>query len=259
MSKAWRSVGTSVAGVSHRRNGQPCQDAFSYREITTDAAIAAVADGAGSAKFGGLGAQIAVQTAVDYLTAQIAEQLPPTYPVWSALLHDLLDYIQGEIAVAAKAKNVESRDFAATLLITIVGPSQIVCASLGDCAVVVRDEQQRLSSLSPPQRGEYANATYFVTNANAHRHLSVRMWKPHSQNLLTHIALMTDGLLELALNVAQNRPFEPFFQPLFAFMDDVDGGGEEAAANDLSAFLDSARVNGRTHDDKTLLLLRRVS
>lgn len=259
MDKTWRAVGASVIGVSHRRNGQPCQDAFVCKELANGAIIAAVADGAGSARYGGLGAQIAVQTAGHFLAAKLMQALPPNYPQWSALLHELLDNIQGEIALSAQAESATPRDFAATLLITIVGSKEIVCASLGDCAVVVRDEQERLSSLCPPQRGEYANATYFVTHGNAHHHLSVRMWKSHPQNVITHLALMTDGLLELALNVGQNRPFEPFFQPLFAFIDDVGVDSTESAASDLSTFLDSDRVNSRTHDDKTLLLLRRAA
>jgi hypothetical protein len=69
------------------------------------------------------------------------------------------------------------------------------------------------------------------------------------------VALFSDGLLTLALNVDENQPYAPFFTPLFAFAKEATD--EAQATQALATFLDSERVNQRTHDDKTLVLVTR--
>ncbi len=276
MAGAWRSVGASAVGVSHRRTGQPCQDAFHHLLFDEETVVAAVADGAGSATMGGHGAEIASRTAVEFITTMLAEPHPRTFPAWQQLFEGAVAQTQEAIQEQAASTGRSSRDFASTLLMVVAHSDWVVCGSVGDCAAVIQDRRGNLESLCPPQRGEYANATHFVTGSNAQSRLTVRLhsFPPlfsdfsdisdfsdrtgtshKSGGSLRHIAIFSDGLLELALNVACNRPFPPFFEPLFAFASDVAVGGEEAAAKDLAAFLDSDRINSRTHDDKTLLLL----
>jgi hypothetical protein len=71
------------------------------------------------------------------------------------------------------------------------------------------------------------------------------------------VAVMTDGLLRLVLDMNRNQPHRPFFQPLLAFAAQVSDPGEANAQ--LTAFLGSERVNARTDDDKTLVLAARQS
>jgi hypothetical protein len=60
----------------------------------------------------------------------------------------------------------------------------------------------------------------------------------------------------LALDYAQSRVHAPFFRPMFDAV--RKGPAGEAMQESLLAFLDSGRVNGRTDDDKTLVLAVRV-
>jgi len=69
------------------------------------------------------------------------------------------------------------------------------------------------------------------------------------------VAVMTDGLLRLVLDLTRNQPHQPFFQPLLAFAAQVSNADEGAAQ--LTAFLGSERVCARTDDDKTLVLAAR--
>ena len=63
---------------------------------------------------------------------------------------------------------------------------------------------------------------------------------------------MSDGLIRLALKMPSQEPHPPFFHPLFGF---TEAAAEEAgAAEKLALFLNSARVNDRTDDDKALVL-----
>jgi serine/threonine protein phosphatase PrpC len=59
--RKWRVVGASVVGTAHEKTGQPCQDAHGWRILPDNVLIAAVADGAGSAALGEIGAQVAVR------------------------------------------------------------------------------------------------------------------------------------------------------------------------------------------------------
>jgi hypothetical protein len=72
---------------------------------------------------------------------------------------------------------------------------------------------------------------------------------------ISAIGMMTDGLIRLALDLAENEPYAPFFDPLLQFAAQVED--VELAADDLSNFLASERVCERTDDDKTLVLVVR--
>lgn len=66
---SWRAIGESVIGVTHARDGRPCQDAVWTSVTSPEVAVAAVADGHGQAKSfrSGEGASIAVKVAADLL------------------------------------------------------------------------------------------------------------------------------------------------------------------------------------------------
>ena len=68
----WKAVAASVAGTSHARTKQPCQDASYCRVVDGNTLIGAVADGAGSARLGGEGAQVAARAAVEAIAAGLA-------------------------------------------------------------------------------------------------------------------------------------------------------------------------------------------
>ena len=54
----WRALGASVRGTSHEKTGQPCQDAHCLELLPDGSLVAAVADGAGSAALGEVGAGV---------------------------------------------------------------------------------------------------------------------------------------------------------------------------------------------------------
>lgn len=70
------------------------------------------------------------------------------------------------------------------------------------------------------------------------------------------VAVMSDGLLELAVNVSTNTPHPPFFKPLFQFVEAADDMERGKAL--LEEFLNSERINARSNDDKTLVLARQT-
>lgn len=251
-----RCIGASVVGVSHERNAMPCQDTFGYCHLPTGELVVAVADGAGSAPLAQAGAQMIVEGALAAIATQWACYRPGSRKAW----HDLVYYAfhtaqQGVLAHAMQADQ-PPRTYAATLLLAIISHDLVACGLVGDCAIIVATDAGDLQSLCQAQRGPYANSTYFATHHDLKQYLDVQLWEGSAQ----HVALLTDGLLNLALNIEQNQPYAPFFAPLFAFATEVGHTLEDeaVAVQALTTFLNSDRVNQRTHDDKTLVLVGKV-
>lgn len=141
-------------------------------------------------------------------------------------------------------------DFATTLLLAVVTTQWVAVAQVGDGAAVIHDAAGVLQSLTVPDHGEYLNETVFVTSSD---YLERAQYATYRHDGLRGVALLTDGLEMLALDLATNAAHAPFFAPLFAFAAVPDATEEE-----LTAFLDSERVCARTDDDKTLVLAVRV-
>ncbi|MBX3010610.1 MAG: protein phosphatase 2C domain-containing protein [Caldilineaceae bacterium] len=249
----WRRVGASVIGVKHQRDGKPCQDYFGYQALPGGALVVAVADGAGSAPCAQAGSQLVVEQAL--ATIQVAWQRyrPASRKAWRHLIMQAFQTAQQQVKQVATAAGRTPRDYAATLLLAILTEDLLVCGLVGDCAIVAALGNEIYQSLCPPQRGEYANATYFATHHNLAQRLDIQLLEQPIEAL----ALFSDGLLNLALNIGENQPYTPFFTPLFAFAREATDEGQTVQA--LTEFLNSERVNQRTHDDKTLVLITRAA
>lgn len=249
---AWSVVATAVRGKGHEKTGQPCQDAVAFRLETGGVLLAAVADGAGSAKLGEVGSEIAARTALDFLAGAFP---PPNGPADDAgakgLLRSALEAALKAVSAEAAARQVRPGDLATTLLLCVASPDRLLGAQVGDGAVVFAGADGALKTLTRPAAGEYLNETVFLTSADALGRAQFEVWTGRSNQL----ALFSDGLQMLALKMPDAQPHAPFFQPLFAwFARNPDPGHARA---DLERLLRSPRVSDRTDDDLTLLLARR--
>jgi len=247
----WRVVGASVIGTSHRKVNTPCHDVHGYAMLSGGELIMVVSDGAGSAEHAEIGSQIAVDSALSYLSGQLAGNSPDDETQWRDLLVRAFQAARAEIEQKAVDMQLVMRDFAATLAALILTEDWTVGALIGDCAIVTLHANGELISLCPPQKGEYANMTNFLSMPDALERLDIQARRERA----TSAVVISDGLLELALNIAQNTPYSKFFTPLFAFVEHSDDG--QATREQLAAFLDSERINARTDDDKTLVLASR--
>jgi hypothetical protein len=234
------------------RAATPCQDAYVHAELATGELIIAVADGAGSAIYGGEGAQLAVTTAVDTVCTTLAKYRPASRQAWRVVLQGTFHAAQQALYARADEWSTAARHLASTLLLLIVTDEETICGLVGDCAAVIQETTGPLHSLCRPQRGEYANTTNFIVQPDLAAVLDVQQWPQP----IAAAALFSDGLAPLAMNLARNEPHAPFFEPLLAFI----GAATDTtvAADQLVAFLNTERVNSRTHDDKTLVLVQRL-
>lgn len=211
--------------------------------------MAAVADGAGSASLAEIGASVASQTAVETIRSQL-DNLPLANEDagYHSLLTDGIRKAQAAVEIEAKSRGVEARNLATTLILLIATPEVIAAVQVGDGAVVAGDCADNIVPITCPQFGEYINETTFITSMDAIETAQVGIWRGD----VTHIAVFSDGLQMLALNMPEGTPHAPFFLPLFQFLSDKTDTTEAQA--EVEAFLGSTRVTERTDDDLTLLL-----
>ena len=255
---AWKAIARSAIGTSHFKQQLPCQDAGGY-QILNHVIVGAVADGAGSAKYADVGAELAVQTALGCLT-RIAvrlqkrerfEQLQPqplTEEQASRLFTKTVNKVVTALRIQAATKGYSVSDLACTLLVFVATPDWVAAMQIGDGFIAVRCQSEAPQLLFSPDKGEYINETTFVTSANALDALRVyvQTGKPE------FICAATDGLERVAIRMSDWTPFAPFFKPLEEYL--RASSTPEQEDEYLMRFLDSDRLNARTDDDKTLLL-----
>jgi hypothetical protein len=247
----WCIIGSSAIGTSHKKTGAPCQDAFTYKLLSSGELIIAVSDGAGSASKSDVGSAKTVETAVAFLVSQLADKIPTDETGWEVVIKKVFHVARDAIVELAEATEAPLRDYAATLALVVLTNNWVAGGLVGDSITVILDEDEQLSVLCIPQRGEYANMTNFLTQDNALDVLDIQIKNRPSVGA----AVFSDGLQSLAVNIAHNTPHAPFFTPLFAFTTAIEN--ETIARQQLTDFLNSERVNARTDDDKTLVLARR--
>lgn len=251
MEPSWHVIGASVQGTSHQTRGVPCQDAHACRVLPGGAILVAVADGAGTAERSDEGARCAVEGVIASLETALAEGPPKEDADWDALLVEGFHQARQAIAEFAEAERVSPRALATTLTCAVVSGEWLAVGQIGDGVVVARGEDGHLFAACEPQHGEYASETFFLTMEEALQQVEVRVY---AQSIAA-LAVMTDGLVRLAMDLANSEPYLPFFQPLLAFAAQVED--KAAAQEQLEALLASERVNERTDDDKTLVLVAR--
>ena len=246
----WQIIGASVTGTSHAKTGTLCQDAHAFRHLG-GMAVLVTADGAGSADRSDEGATTAVETAAAALEEALGRGWPATESEWQGLYDRVFTQARAAVVYMAEAQGLAPRAFASTLLCAVASDEGLAVAQLGDGLAVATLDGGEWYLAATPQRGEYANETYFLIQGDRLPTVDVRVFPEPVQA----VAVMTDGLLRLVLDLNRNQPHKPFFQPLLAF---AAQSADPAEANaQLSAFLGSERVCARTDDDKTLVLAAR--
>lgn len=251
----WQVVAASVVGVSHEKVSLPCQDAHRWRILPDGRLLAAVADGAGSAERAEIGAAIAADAAIDYLSR--LGPSAPGEPICSDVqrspepLAGALRAARRAVEEEAERSGVELRELACTLIVAVAGPEGLSAAQVGDGAVIVANELGALFAVTRPPEAEYANETTFLISEGALETVQFGFFP----SPVAQFAVFTDGLQRLALTMPDGAPHAPFFQPLFRFA--ANAADLEEATRQLALFLKSPRITERADDDLTLLLATR--
>lgn len=245
----WRIVAASVVGTSHIATGSSCQDSC-FVQVETDRDKTSlltifVADGAGSAPHGGTGAEMAIEAAADFVGQQYAQA--GGYIFTDDWAVECIQAVRAKIYAAAERQGTKVRDYACTFLGVVASPFATLLMQIGDGGIVV-DVGNGLVVPIIPMAGEYANMTNFVTDENAIDVLEVMILPARPDK----VAVFSDGIQRLALNMTNNTAHVPFFTPFFTVLATAAMAQEDHLQVGLEQFLNSPAVNERTDDDKTL-------
>ena len=245
----WITAAASRTGRAHLQEGTPCQDA-NYHVETGGKIIIAVADGAGSTPHGATGARIAARTTVRSIEKSAGSATTATMQAAAISARRAIECHAG-------ARGHDPRDYHTTLLAAVHQNGTLTTLQIGDGAIVagrlgIPGASGNFSLVSPPQQGEYANETNFLTGPDFLAHVDIRRF-PGDQ--YDRISLMSDGLQRLALQYGGDQgpvPHQPFFQGVFRWLASQRETGK--ASSILRKLLDDLAGSGRAQDDLTLVL-----
>jgi hypothetical protein len=244
----WRVFLAAAAGGHHLDQNAPCQD-FACHAVKNGMLVGVVCDGAGSASDGGTGAEFFATELTRLLSGALETQGPPeaTPQAYRAFIEPLLAEARTMLG-ARLAESRTLRDYACTLVGCLASRSGGVFFHIGD-GFAVQQTATGAAILSPPENGEYANETYFVTDADWQAHLRVTLLSELQRGDL--IGLMSDGTSAFAIDKLKTGFYKPFIDPVASFLQNASAShGNEALQN----LLESEKTLQITSDDKTLLL-----
>lgn len=251
----WKATYNYSKGVYHQKNGINCQDYANYHVFEERVIIGAVADGAGSAKYADIGAELAVNVILNHFKQfsykflnltnflQLSEKFAEE-GFSNVIKQEVVPALQKE----AQQRNCSINELACTLIAFVATPHWIAAMQIGDGFLVVRLNDGKYQLLLKPDKGEFINETTFVTSKQVLSSINVKILYGSTR----FICASTDGLEKVAIRLSDWTPHAPFFKPLEAYLEQTNY--PDIDKEYLENFLNSERLNSRTDDDKTLLL-----
>lgn len=235
-------IAASVAGQLHASQNLPCQDHYQYAKGRNLVAI--VSDGAGSAKYGKIGAKTLCMTLCDLLK------------------NANFNHIEDEIIRAVKIvrqklilhRYNKSKDdlglapFAATLVGVVYKKDRGVFFHIGDGAALSLHDQTDFIA-SRPENGSFSCETFFFTQQAWRENLRfTQIAKAKS------ILLMSDGLTSFAFQPDFQNIERKFIEPINDFL--LSEKSKTKARKALSNTLNTPRAQKLNPDDKTLVWIK---
>jgi len=239
-----RIVGASTIGTSHIENGKPCQDKFFSKKIKNVGTIS-LADGAGSCSKSDIGAEICTRYIVNFLCNNFDKTFLQSD---LEISEEILKGVRKSLQNMSDELNAPLKDFSSTLLFVAVKGNKFLAGHIGDGAIGSFDESG-CQIFSPPDNGEFANQTFFITMGDAKDHL--RIYKGNLNSTLGFI-LMSDGSYESLFDI-QKKELTEANLTFFSWLVDkknpietIEKSLEDTLANQFTK---------RTSDDCSLILL----
>lgn len=208
----YRTNAVSVPGIKEPGVNKENQDSYFISRVG-ETEVISVCDGAGSARFGAIGAEFLSKSfALEINHSTLKDpSLCPTFAAELAIenFHKKIDRL-----ISIYRLRAVREDFATTLVSLTLnknGPSYVV--HIGDgAALFFRGSANELVFASLPENGEYAHETYFVTSKGWKQKLRVK----EVSSSFDDFFLMTDGVTPFALKA--DTVFQGFVDPLLNYL-----------------------------------------
>lgn len=175
-----------VRGRGHVLDGRHGQDRSKFLSRGGVQALC-LADGAGSAKQSGFGAQALVEEGCALFVDSFAQFIASDDGAWVKM--NIVQRLLGRLHVVAGRRGCDMKDLAATFLIVAASGDRFVVAHVGD-GVIGYLKNGELRVVSRPDNGEFANQTSFVTSERAAAEM--RLFRGSLEGV-SGFVLMSDG------------------------------------------------------------------
>ena len=242
------AYGVSLPGTDHIKSDTVCQDYHKIIRCSKDVAIAAVADGLGSAAHAEVGSRIAATVAAEHCRQYIST---------NNAAH-ILDVIRAAFVTALRAveKEANSKDrsqdlYDTTLTLAVLVRDTLYYGHSGDSGIVALTTQGRYEQVTTQQRDEEGRVfpLFFVDK-----------WEfAQYGEKVSAVLLATDGMLEPFFPMyIRNEPVNIHVSLAQFFMDNrslrIDKVGEEAVQTGMRDYIESIPAE-QVSDDKTVAVL----
>ncbi|MBR6409005.1 MAG: protein phosphatase 2C domain-containing protein [Alphaproteobacteria bacterium] len=240
--KQYRVVAVSTVGPYHKAKSLKCQDFFAFKENGTKV-VAVVSDGAGSAKYGAIGAKCVCNTLCRVLSKSGTKDVRQN-------IIDAIEMARDELMIHRlnKSKNEDGLiDFAATVVGTVYQNGKGIFFHIGDGAgIALFGSNDGAFVISEPENGIFSSETYFYTMDDWKDSLR---FTPFSQ--ADSLFLMTDGVTGFALKKNARSLEKGFIGPINVFLKKETN--VKKAQKALKNTLETPKAKSLSGDDKTMM------
>lgn len=253
------ALGGSVRGKYHAHNALHRDDSFHFL-ISDQWSIIAVADGAGSCRLSRLGAKIAVENAVKFLSEKLSDYSlsegedlnqplnEELLPLRSFMVDCVID-CRNQLEIEANNREISIKDLSTTLLISILKKwkDRVLIAGIqvGDGAIAILSSNS-ITPLSEGDSGEFAGETTFISSKSIDSALPHKVQFTLKEDFKA-IALMTDGVAD------DFFPTDPAMLKLFESVIPLFDKKENELKSSILEWLKYERPG--SFDDRTLVVL----
>jgi len=197
ISSQWQVAGVSAIGTWHQKAGVECQDTWAFSQTVHPASLevvtaACVSDGAGSVGKAFAGARLTAYAVSNWLHEHFPSALMLSQ---DQIGQSCLAKVKRLVRRAATRAGCSPDEYAATVAAVCVGSDGAWLAlHLGDGGIIGKFGN-RVLVVSPPEKGEFANESWFVTSSDALEHLRI-YGSPFNPKLCkpTGFVIFSDGI-----------------------------------------------------------------
>ena len=238
--KSIRIVATKITGGLHVSKQTPCQDFYQYA-CSGNKFVAVVSDGAGSAKYGKIGAKIICEMLVNVLINTPFKNIEQS-------VKETIERARERLVIHRLNKSKTEREilnFSATMVGVVYHKNKGVFFHIGDGAGIALHDEKKYT-ISRPANGSFSCETFFYTMHNWQD--SLRFTKIEKSDT---IFLMTDGVTNFALSDDMCRLKNGFIEPINRYLKNEPN--KLRALKALNNTLDTKQARKLNSDDKTFL------
>lgn len=234
-------LSASIQGALHKAKGLACQD-YSCHKIKGKKLVAVISDGAGSAKYGKIGARIICKTLCDVLLSANISNIEQN-------IVKAIDIARDKLIIHPLNRHKSPKDlldFSATIVGAFCHAGKGVFFHIGDGAALAFNHNNYADFvISEPENGAFACETYFYTMPDWQDWLRIKKFEK-----IDRILLMTDGVTCFAFD-EYSALRNNFVLPIVQYLEKEEQ--KNTALQALQNTLNNKKAQHINADDKTIL------